>query len=293
MPDEDPLLNCHRNGRGGEQHNDGIDLPEIGHGVYSFPFLPLWRCRMRRISSTLSVLACTGTLVACTHEVPTTTRTPGAPRFSAVSNGASINAVNVSRDTTAQNETPLAFNPVNPANLITGNNDWNYNDGCGVNATFDGGKTWTPTLPNGHIPDHESIHVALDGTIYVPWAHFDGFSSHSPIFIGVSHDGGASFDIPVRVTSGSVHSDQDARVVTDPATSYAYLTFDNSIQGGKGTAMFVSVSKDRGASWSAPVRLATFQNPVCVFPPYCFNISGAPFRGPGSYPVPAFDPTTG
>ena len=336
---------------------------------------------MRRIPSTLWVLACTGSLVACTHEVPTTTRTPGAPSFSAVSNGASINVVNVSRDTTAQNETPLAVNPANPANMITGNNDWNYNDGCGVNATFDGGKTWTPTLPNGFIPgitqftndpgvagtgtydfggdpavafspdgnaayfayfgylgktvalwlsrsadggrtwtaggpdhpltlvsaftgngkargsngqfpDHESIHVALDGTIYVPWAHFDGFSSHSPIFIGVSHDGGASFDVPVRVTSGSVHSDQDARVVTDPATGYAYLTFDNSIQGGKGTAMFVSVSKDRGASWSNPVQLAAFQNPVCLYPPYCFNISGGQFRAPGSYPVPAFDPTT-
>jgi len=60
--------------------------------------------------------------------------------------------VNVSRDTTAQNETPLATNPVNPDNLTTGNNDWNYNDGCGVNASFDGGRTWTPALPNGFVP---------------------------------------------------------------------------------------------------------------------------------------------
>src|SRR5207237_8982303 len=128
------------------------------------------------------------------------------------------------------------------------------------------------------LPHQQSTHVAHDGTIYVPWQHFDGFSSHSPIFIGVSKDGGASFAAPVKVTSGSVHSDQDARVVTDPVTGYAYLTFDNSIQGGKGTAMFVSVSKDRGASWSAPVRLATFQHPVCVFTPYCFHILGALVR---------------
>src|SRR5881392_288164 len=60
--------------------------------------------------------------------------------------------VDVSADQTAQNETPIAINPANPSNMITGNNDWNYNDGCGVNTTVDGGATWTPTLPNGFIP---------------------------------------------------------------------------------------------------------------------------------------------
>jgi len=327
----------------------------------------------------LSVIAWAAAVTAACHEAPTAARTP-LPAFGATGSGSAL-VVNVSRDTTSQNETPLAVNPANPQNMITGNNDWNYNDGCGVNASFDGGRTWTPTLPNGFIPgitqftndptvpgtgpydfggdpavgfspdgntayftcfgyrgksvalwlsrstdggrtwtaggpdhpltlvsafqgegkargsngqfpDHESITVGNDGTIYVPWAHFTGFSSHSPIFIAVSHDGGNSFDLPVKVSSGSIRSDQDARVVVDPATGYAYLTFDNSVQGGKGTAMFVSVSTDHGATWSKSFRFGTFQNPVCLYPPYCFNISGAPFRAPGSYPVPAFDPTT-
>src|SRR5881394_1509636 len=334
-----------------------------------------------RSSTALYTALGAGLLVTACREAPITTL--GTPSFNALGAG-SVSVVNVSRDTTAQNETPLAVNPANPSNLITGNNDWNYNDGCGVNATFDGGKSWTPTLPsgfipgitaftndpsvpgtgtddfggdpavafspdggtayftcfgyrgknvalwlsrshdggrtwtpgggggdsaltlvsafqgegkargsNGQFPDHESITVANDGTIYVPWAHFTGFSGHSPIFIGVSRDGGNSFALPVKVSSGSVRSDQDARVVVDNATGYAYLTFDNSVQGGKGTAMFVSVSTDHGATWSNSFKFGTFQNPVCLYPPYCFNISGGQFRAPGSYPAPSFDPSTG
>src|SRR5216683_8260107 len=90
-----------------------------------------------------------GLALAACREAPITTL--GTPSFSALGSG-SVLVVNVSRDNTAQNETPLAVNPVNPSNMITGNNDWNFNDGCGVNASFDGGKTWTPTLPNGFIP---------------------------------------------------------------------------------------------------------------------------------------------
>src|SRR6185503_15221694 len=44
-----------------------------------------------------------------------------------------------------------------------------------------------------------------------------------------------------------------------------------------------------GATWSAPVSFATLQQPVCTFPPTCFNISGGPFRSGGTYPAPAFD----
>ena len=323
-------------------------------------------------------------LAACTRPDdagPTAARAPaGAASFS-VSSGP-VTVVNVSDDTTAQNETPLAVNPRNSQNLLTGNNDWNYNGGCGVNASFDGGKSWTKTLPNGFLPgvtaftndpsvpgtgrydfggdpavafgpdgtayfacfgyqssppygvglllsrstdggrtwlaggsaqpltlvtsftgngkargstgqfpDHDAIHVANDGTIYVTWAQFNGLGTHSPVYVATSTNGGRSFNAPVVVTSGSVRNDQDQRIVTDPRTGVAYLTFDNSIQGGKGTAMYVSTSADRGATWSSPSQLGTFQNPVCLFPPSCFNISGGQFRGPGSYPVPGFDPT--
>jgi hypothetical protein len=333
---------------------------------------------MRR--TTLCALA--GLALAACDRSPSSSTTPLTPTPSThASSGGSVFVVNVTDDTTAQNETPIAVNPRNAQNFIVGGNDWNYNDGCSVNASVDGGHTWTATLPNGFLPgvtkytndptvagtgrydyggdpaiafgpdgvayyacfgyqatapynvallmsrstdggrtwlsgdsaepltqvslwqgngiskgstgqfpDHEQMHVAADGTIYVTWAQFTGNSSHSPVYVSTSRDGGRSFTLAQKVTSGSVRSDQDQRIVTDPSTGYAYLTFDNSIQGGKGTAMYLSVSKDRGTTWSAPVQFGTFANPVCLFPPYCFNISGAPFRGPGSYPAPAFDP---
>jgi hypothetical protein len=318
--------------------------------------------------------------VACSDQVTvdqaTAPATTSAPQ--SLTGSISVNSVvNVTRDTTAQNETPLAVNPRNPLNLITGNNDWNYNDGCGVNASFNGGKTWTKTLPNGFIPgitrytddpdvpgtgdgdfggdpaaafapdgtayftcfdyngtsttlllsrssdggatwqaggivdpltlvsafngqgiskgsngqfpDHEAMSVGADGTVYVTWAQFHGFGSNSPVWISTSSDGGRSFSRPVKVSSGNVRSDQDQRIVTNADGSVAYVTFDNAIQGGKGTAMFVSKSVDHGKNWSTPFQFAVFTNPVCLFPPYCFNISGGQFRGPGSYPAPAYN----
>jgi hypothetical protein len=339
--------------------------------------MPLYRLVVTTALALLSLAACTKSDDAG----PTAARTPSRLASFTASNGP-VTVVNVSDDTTAQNETPLAVNPRNSQNLLTGNNDWNYNGGCGVNASFDGGKSWTKTLPNGFLPgvtrftndpsvpgtgfydfggdpavafgpdgtayfacfgyqasspfgvvlllsrsidggktwlaggaaqpltlvtsftgngkargstgqfpDHDAIHVANDGTIYVTWAQFNGLGTHSPVYVATSTNGGRSFGAPVAVTSGSVRNDQDQRIVTDPRTGTAYLTFDNSIQGGKGTAMFISASTDRGATWSAPIQLGTLQNPVCLFPPSCFNISGGQFRGPGSYPAPGFDPT--
>ncbi|HVA30013.1 MAG TPA: exo-alpha-sialidase [Gaiellaceae bacterium] len=284
--------------------------------------------------------------------------------------------VDVSRDQLSQNETPIAINPANPSNMITGANDWNYNDGCAVNTTSNGGATWTPTLPNGFLPgitsftndpsvpgtgsydaggdptiafspdgkiayyvcqafdftspydialllnrsydggftwqktglvqistfngngttngsngkfpDHENIHVdPVTGYVYVTWAEFSG-NTHSPVYVAVSHDQGATWTLN-QVTSGTVRNNQDQRIVTDPSGN-AYLVFDNGVQGGKGTVLYVSKSTDGGLSWSKPVQFAALTDPVCLFPTYCFNISGGAFRAGGSYPAPAFDP---
>ena len=317
---------------------------------------------MRRLIPVLAVLAVVGTTASSAASAPA--------KPIAVSS-----VVDVSRDQLSQNETPIAINPANPGNMITGANDWNYNDGCAVNATFDGGTTWTPTLPNGFLPgitsftndpdvagtgsydaggdptiafspdgkvayyvcqafdftspydialllnrsydggrtwqssglsqistfngngtttgsngkfpDHENIWVdPTNGNIYVTWAEFSG-NTHSPVYVAVSHDQGVTWTLN-KITTGNVRNNQDQRVVTD-ASGTAYLVFDNGVQGGKGTVLYAAKSTNGGTSWSAPVQFASLTNPVCVFPPSCFNISGGQFRAGGSYPAPAFD----
>jgi hypothetical protein len=141
---------------------------------------------------------------------------------------------------------------------------------------------------NGQFPDHESIHVAASGRIYVSWAQFNGLGTHSPVLVATSSDGGRSFSAPVKVTVGNIRNNQDQRIVTGP-NGDAYLTFDNGLQGGKGTVFYVSKSTDGGTTWSTPSQFATLVNPVCIFPTYCFNISGGQFRAGGTYPAPAFD----
>ena len=344
---------------------------------------------MRRVFS-LSVLFSLAAIFACSDSPPSGVTAPNEIRLAQLA-AAGATVVDIGNDRTAQNETPIAVNPKNSQQFIVGANDWNRNDGCAVNATSDGGKTWTPTLPDGFIPgvtkytndptvgdsvdgtgsgdfggdpavawsadgttayyacysyvvsgygsyktrlllskstdggktwlngktegddkqpltvvaqwdqygitkgstgqfqDHESIWVdPKDGTIYITWAQFHGNGSNSPIYVAVSTDGGNKFSTPAQITASTVRSNQDARIVSNG--EHAFLTFDNGVQGGKGTVMYVSESWNAGVTWGPPVQIAKFQNPVCLFPPYCFNISGTPFRGPGSYPVPAFDP---
>ena len=108
------------------------------------------------------------------------------------------------------------------------------------------------------------------------------------MLVATSTNGGSSFSTPVQVTVGNIRNNQDQRIVTAP-NGDAYLTFDNGLQGGKGTVFYVSKSTDGGATWSAPILFATLVNPVCIFPTYCFNISGGQFRAGGTYPVPAYD----
>src|SRR5512146_1186308 len=164
--------------------------------------------------SRLRILVAAVALLAPACAVDSPSPTPAAPAIPRLAHIGVSAPVNVSRDTTAQNETPLAVNPVNPANLLTGNNDWNYNDGCGVNASFDGGRTWTKTLPSGFIPGvtkstndpltpgtgiydfggDPAVAFAPNGTAYFACFGYQGTPPYAVVLLlSRSYDGGVSW----------------------------------------------------------------------------------------------------
>jgi hypothetical protein len=190
--------------------------------------------------------------------------------------------VDVSRDQTSQNETPLAINPANPANMITGANDWNYNDGCAVNATNDGGKTWTPTLPNGFLPGITSftndpnvpgtgaydaggdpaVAFSPDGKIaYFVCQAFDFTPPYDiALLLNRSTDGGFTWQQSGLsqistfngngTTSGSKGKFPDHESIhVDPVTGYVYVTWAE-FSGNTHSPVYVAVSHDQGRSWT-------------------------------------------
>ncbi len=190
--------------------------------------------------------------------------------------------VDVSRDQTSQNETPIAINPANRANMITGANDWNYNDGCAVNTTTDGGATWTPTLPNGFLPGITSFtnDPLVDGTgtydaggdptiAFSPSGNVayyvcQAFDFTSPfdmaLLLNRSYDGGITWQTTGLVqistfqgngtTSGSNGKFADhENIHVDPTNGNVYVTWAE-FSGNTHSPVYVAVSHDQGNTWT-------------------------------------------
>lgn len=121
----------------------------------------------------------------------------------------------------AQNETAIAANPLNPHELIAGQNDYRFGDGsCGADFSLDGGQTWGSSLvPTKFVIDpktHQREYwqgsgdpaVAWDssGTAYMECMSFNRGApptgptnnpdTNSGIYVFRSDNKGASFDFP-------------------------------------------------------------------------------------------------
>jgi hypothetical protein len=166
---------------------------------------------LRRLSSIIGSMV----LLAATVQ-PTAATTIGA-------------VVNASNDDFTNNEITIGMNPTNPLNIITGWNDWNRNEGCGVSRSLDGGQTWSE---NSFIPG------------ITPWDND-----------GNEYPGNGIYDFA---------GDPAVTFAPDGTAYFACYGYKYGTAAAPmgGVALFVSKSTDGGLTWQTPpTKLATFTGP--------------------------------
>jgi len=173
-----------------------------------------------------------------------------------------------------QNEQNIVINPTDSHNIVTSSNEYRI-DGHAVYYTKDGGATWqNVALPGwtgatggsgifGHLSSCGDPVLAFngDGTrLYYSGlvCNLDKFPRQiSGVAVAVSLDGGATWDLPVMVSSaatGNFFQDKEWIGVGNDGT--VYLTWTRFYQGPQGlgylkSPIVMASSKNGGKSWSS------------------------------------------
>jgi hypothetical protein len=176
------------------------------------------------------------------------------------------------------NETSIAVNPRNPANMIGGANDYQLSVNPGghvgettlsrAHVTFDGGRTWSeyPLLSTSSYQATGDPAVAFDQSGHAYYATL-GFRFVGPtnaqnpdIVVANSGDGGRTWTAR-RVAHGSgvgtsVGDLLDKEYIAAWGAGNAIVTFGDFRLGPKGALVsgriYSSITHDFGASWSTP-----------------------------------------
>jgi hypothetical protein len=201
-----------------------------------------------------------------------TTATQPGPNMNTDCEGASGQGIG------PHNETSIAVNPTNTANMIGGLNDYQLglNPGGHVtetirsraHVTFDGGHTWTtyPITFNSAYQATGDPSVAFDASGHAYYATL-GFRFVGPtnaqnpdVLVANSGDGGKTWN-SVRVATGSgnfgsVGDLLDKEYVAAWGNGNAIVTYGDFPLAQKGSftvaRIFSSVTHDGGATWSTP-----------------------------------------
>ena len=215
-------------------------------------------------------------------------------------NRGSATNVRVNQDCTLrrQAEEQIAVNPLDPQNLIAGQNDSRigYNH-CGFDYSLDGGAHWGDGIPpyyqhtnpgTGHTYDAASdptVTFTSDGTAWFSCIVFDINSNASGLFVGPSTaalKGAAYKNIPDAPSPYVVAEANDPGVFYDKqfiAGDYSngssvYVTFtrfasDQKCSNGNNPGAYCSseiwYSKWNGTAWSAPANLSGSSATLCNF----------------------------
>jgi hypothetical protein len=185
-----------------------------------------------------------------------------SPNVDAINGDTTVPAGSQTGCQAAQNETTIAVNPNNPANIVAGSNDYRVfnsregrNDSSGwAYTSFDGGQTWTNVqLPHltyqtggtGAFSWFDSagdpvIAFGPNNTVYYGNIAFSrstplGGQQASAIVVSVSHDGGLTWGDPSVVAINGVNPDGTPTetdifndkiwLAADPSSGRVYVTW--------------------------------------------------------------------
>src|SRR5712691_9937229 len=161
------------------------------------------------------------------------------------------------------NEDPIAANPTNSQDLLTGGNDFNCGSVLGFFASANGGSTWNHTCMNTPAGDSfgcgdPGVGYDLSGAAYITGiASSSGTCIPGMIIFEKSTDNGKKWSAPaVAVTplfSGGLTDKPWLQVDDNPSSPHAnalYLSVTQFDATGNDTEISVSHSTTGGTSWT-------------------------------------------
>lgn len=177
----------------------------------------------------------------------------------------------------AQNESSIAINPLNPANMIGSAVDYRGNSSTWAYYSNDSGKTWKNVSLGAARAGWRSTNdpsVCFDhrGKGYLCYGGFNRQSNaqfgENGVFVSSTTDGGATWSM--RHTAVIIHTGQQTAdsafedkyyihvdtAASSPNRGHLYIPWKRVINRDSSTTIVISKSTNQGATWSAPVAVS-------------------------------------
>ena len=161
--------------------------------------------------------------------------------------------------TQAVDETPIAANPLNPKQLITGGNDYACSSVRGFWTSNDGGKTWSGACAKDESGSTSGggdpvVGYDLNGTVYQGGIDFLSNGDWA-VSVASSTNNGQTWNAPVQaVQLGTDLADKPwLEIDTNANSSHKNnLYISNTMFGaGSSTTIYVTTSTDGGKTWKS------------------------------------------
>ncbi|MEN6510277.1 MAG: T9SS type A sorting domain-containing protein [Chloroherpetonaceae bacterium] len=178
-----------------------------------------------------------------------------------------------------QNESSIAYNPIDPTNLIGSAVDYRAESSTWVYVSKDGGHNWEnknlgKPFEGWQSTNDPSVAFDMDGTGYLVYGGFGKFDDNynvmvgeNGVFIAKSTDKGETWKahIPIILHTGTQTLDstfEDKYYIqvdnspTSPYFKHLYVPWKRVTPRDSATQIVISKSTDKGETWSVPIPVS-------------------------------------